>query len=238
MDRWIDRSVALSGVFEPATTDLVTTFVSPGMYVLDIGANIGYYTLLLARAVGPQGRVWAFEPTAALQQDLKWHVVANGFADRVVIVPVGLSDHEGRADIAIDNISATLHWAEDGPPNRVETIDLRRLDAVAADLGIEKLDFVKIDIDGHEFHLLKGAEQILREHRPTMVMEMAQSSLHVAATDVRELARLIHAMGYSICDERTRRPFPSEMAFLRECGNFDRSANVLLVPAAAEAAGP
>ena len=229
MDRFIDRNIAIEGVFEPVTTRLVQDLVGPGMHVLDVGANIGYYTLLLARAVGPRGRVWAVEPTSAFRKDLAWHVERNGFADRVVIVPIGLSDQTGQRTIAIDDVSATLHWPAEAEPPRTEKIGLRPLDELGAELGIERLDFVKVDVDGHEPHFLRGAERMLRRCHPPMVMELAQHCLHVAGSDVREVARLLSMIGYLICDETTRQPFPSEMAFLKECGNFDRSANVLLL---------
>lgn len=229
MDRYIDRTIAIESVFEPDTTRLVEEIVRPGMHVLDVGANVGYYTLLLARAVGPSGRVWAFEPTSTFARDLTWHVEHNGFRDRVVLLPFGLSDRHVSSLISIDDVSATLHWAGESPAPAHESIELRPLDGLVEEIGLSRVDFIKVDVDGHEPHLLRGAQETLRKFQPTMVMELAQHCLHVAHSDVREVARQLSALGYEIRDERTKQPFPSEMAFLRACGNFDRSANVLLV---------
>jgi FkbM family methyltransferase len=229
MDRYIDRTIAIEGVFEPDTTRLIGDMVKPGMHVLDVGANVGYYTLLLARAVGPTGRVWAFEPTPTFIRDLRWHVDHNGFRDRVVLLPFGLSDRNASTLISIDDVSATLHWAGDGPAPAQELIELRPLDECVVELGLSRIDFIKVDVDGHEPQLLEGARETLRRFQPTMVMELAQHCLHVAHSDVRDVARQLSDLDYDICDERTREPYPSEMAFLRACANFDRSANVLLL---------
>ena len=235
----IARQMLLAGVWEPATTALVTDLVTDGMQVLSVGANFGYYALLMALQVGPSGHVWAFEPTSHYRAMLEEHLAMNGLADRVTVVPYGLSDAAGRATIDISPQSASMHYSPQETRLGQEEIELRRLDDVAAGLGIARVDFVSIDIDGHEPAFLRGADKTLRRDLPPIAMEFAQECLHYAGSDVREVAAQLADLGYQICSEATREPFPSEHAFLKECGNFSHYANALAVrrPAGAWNAG-
>ncbi|MHC4403011.1 MAG: FkbM family methyltransferase [Planctomycetota bacterium] len=229
LDNWMGREIVEHGVFEQITTRLLTDLVKPGDHVLDVGANIGYFTVLLARSAGPTGRVWAFEPVAGYRRSLEWHLERNELASQVVVVPWGLSDSTGRCAIAVGDSSATFHWTSAEPPSGEETVELKPLDEVRTELGIERIDLVKLDVDGHEPRFFRGAIDTLRRFRPPVVMEFAQNCLHVAGSDVRQLSRQLEEIGYILYSETTRRPYESTMAFLMECGNFTHSANVLAV---------
>lgn len=218
-----------TGVWERETTELVLDMVKPGMQVLSVGANFGYYALLMARCVGDTGHVWAFEPTRLYGQMLNWHLKANGLENRVTALPYGLSDADKTATIEISAQSASMHYSPQEIRVSQEEIVLKRLDDVAEGLGIKKIDFISIDIDGHEPAFLRGAAQTLKRDVPPIAMEFAQECLHYAGSDVREVAALLHDFGYQICSEATRKPFANELAFLKECGNFKHYANALAV---------
>jgi hypothetical protein len=112
-----------------------------------------------------------------------------------------------------------------------ETIHLRRLDDVATELGVaDRLDFISMDIDGHEPAFFVGGKETLTRRHPPIAKECAQRCLYHAGTDVRGFATLVQSMGYTLCDETTRRPWPSEFAFLQACGNYTSDANVLALP--------
>ena len=99
MSSCISRQIIEKGVWEQETTKVIFDLVGEGMQVLAIGANFGYYALLMAQRVGPNGHVWAFEPTQKYRQQLQWHIEANRFRERVTIVPFGLSDCARSANI-------------------------------------------------------------------------------------------------------------------------------------------
>ena len=230
MTSGISRALVRNGIWERETTDLIQDLVKPGMQVLAIGANFGYYALLMARQVGPEGHVWAFEPTEKFRRQLERHVDINRLREVVTVLPFGLSDAAASVSMELMTQSASLHFAPYHPRIGRETVELRRLDQAASDLGIDKVDFIQMDIDGHEAAFLRGAQDTLARHRPMIAMEFSQACLHVAGSDVQEVAHLLESLGYVICSERTRQPYKDEFDFLLECGNFDHHANALIVP--------
>jgi FkbM family methyltransferase len=226
----IGAEIERTGAWELATTQALLRIVRPGMHVVDVGANLGWFTLLFARAVGPQGVVWAFEPVAGFREQLTWHLRQNGLQDRVRVVPCALGDVSTERAIAVGESSATLHWTGTQAPPETEVVSVRPLDLLVPRLGIERVDLVKVDVDGHEPAFLRGAAATLARFRPPLCVEFAQHCLDVCGADVRDEARLLESQGYVLCDERDLLPFPTRAHFLRDCGNFDHSANVIALP--------
>lgn len=215
----------------PGTTDPVMARIRPGMKVVDVGAGFGWFALLMARAVGPDGHVWAFEPVWRFRRQLHRHLAVNGLDDRVTVVPYGLSDAVRQAPVAVGDGSATLHdtgaWRAPGR----ETVELRPLDRMAAELGMDRVDLLVADLDGHEPAFLRGAAGTLRRHRPTLVLGFAQDHLHEAGDDVRGQARQLHALDYLVCRPESGVPYAGDREFLRDCGNFVHRGHALARPA-------
>ncbi len=231
----ISRVIEDQGIWEPRTTELILDCVKPGMQVLAIGANFGYFASLMARKVSPGGHVWAFEPTERFRAQLVWHVEANGLGDIVTVVPFGLSDSERSVEIELMEQSASLHFPPELPRAGAERIDLKPLDQVAERLGIGKVDFIQMDIDGHEAAFLRGARRLLSEQLPPIAMEFAQACLYFAGSDVREVRALLREIGYEIWSEKTRQPYKTEYEFLLDCGNFNQYANAIAISRGATA---
>jgi FkbM family methyltransferase len=229
-DRYVDRAILEGKVFEPDTTAGIKEFVRPGMTVLDVGANFGYFTVLMARLVGPAGKVFAFEPTSTYRKRLLWHVERNGFPQVVSTLGYGLSERDETVTISIGECSATLHPVSLEEGGATETVQLRRLDDVREELGIRRADFVKVDTDGHEPGFLEGAGGFLRECMPVMVIEFSQLNLDVSNKNVMDQCRQLEALGYTLVSEKTKAPFKSRAEFLMECGNYTHTANVWAYP--------
>ncbi len=164
----IERAM-LAGRYEPELLRLIRNLVPAGGYCLDVGANVGAITLALADRVGPGGRVFAFEPGPFLFERLTANVRRNPGLDRVVTtINRGVADRPG-----------TLYWNEDANnPGNAGLLDPSgtRVEVVAIDefFGndlLPRLDFVKIDVEGMEYEVLRGGRQTWRRHRPVLYFE-------------------------------------------------------------------
>lgn len=140
----------------------------PGQVVIDAGANVGVFTSLGARLVGPSGRVVAIEPHPDNFAQLSRNVSANGF-EHVSLVQAAVDDHEGEGKLFVhsDNINHSLVRAT----GRSVPVRVRTIDAIARELGLERVDFLKIDTEGNVAGILRGAARTLKTRRPFIVFE-------------------------------------------------------------------
>lgn len=166
--------IMFDGYWEYWLTKFIAETVKPGDHVLDVGANLGYYSLLLSDIVGPDGLVWAVEPNPALLQMLEWSVRLNGFSHRTRLVNAALVD---KADLK----QVPFFVPFDEPKNgtivptgfthpRGETISVSA--CTVDSLNIERLDFLKIDVEGAEIPVLKSLERVKKAFSPKIIAEV------------------------------------------------------------------
>jgi asparagine synthase (glutamine-hydrolysing) len=231
--QYLDGEILNHGTFEPDSIRWLPEFVKPGMTVLDVGANFGFYAILMSRLVGPKGRVLAFEPSVRFRKRLENHVQRN-HCNNIEILGYGLSNQSASMELFGGGDSATLWWHDDAiAPSHRETIQLYALDAVAPKLNLDSIGFVKIDIDGSEPLFLAGARETLLRHRPILLIEFMLIGLLKVGTDVIQLAASLSELGYLLCSEHSGVPWPSGAAFLREAMTCRESLNVIGLPVAA-----
>lgn len=228
-DSHLSQEIIKHGVFEPKTTQHIETLLKPGMKVLDVGANIGYFSLIMARCVGQNGVVWAYEPTQYYRKQLQWHLDNNSIQN-VHLMPYGLSNQSVETTIYLGNSSATMHWFSTETSHSQETISLKTFDQSIKENQIQDIEFIKIDVDGHELSFLEGAKDFFTKSKPIIMMEFSQANLDIAGSDVRNLRDYLMELGYHLFSDQTGKAYASKTEFLFECGNFTHSANVWLIP--------
>ena len=160
------------GTFEPFETRLVASYLRPGMTLVDVGANVGYFTLLGAQRVGPAGRVIAYEPSPYAYDRLSRAVRENGLA-HVTAINAGLSDVPGRLPIYWDKNSVNhtpTMVPHDNPNLQCVDVAVKTLDSEAESLALGQIDLIKIDVEGYEPHVLEGARQLLAQRRVRAVL--------------------------------------------------------------------
>jgi FkbM family methyltransferase len=186
--------------FEPALFHFLRRTVRQGDTVLEVGANVGVFTTLLARWVGPTGRVYAFEPSPIARAALEDHLALNGVADRVTVVPRAVSDVPGRSVFYEHGASGenTLSKTHSRIPNaNALEVDVTTLDTFCKDRGILPT-LIKIDIEGFELHALKGARLILRDCGPTVVMEMHPMNWSEVGISSGDMGAFLAEAGYRL----------------------------------------
>lgn len=141
--------------------------VRPGAVALDVGANVGAYAVLLGQWVRPAGRVYAFEPAPDTFHGLEGHIRLNGLGDVVTPVRAAAAGFTGRATLSVDGISGENRLAEGGG----EPVEAVTLDDFCAREGITP-SFIKIDVEGAELDVLRGARETIRRAGPGLALFM------------------------------------------------------------------
>lgn len=157
------------GIAEREMQRFFATHIRPGDHVLDVGANIGFFTLVAAALTGPTGRIASFEPHPDNAEALRRNVIANEL-DQVEIVEAAVSDRTGESDLHVNTSDqvASLVVARTNETVSVQTVTL---DDEIQRLGLRP-GFVKIDVEGHEDAVVRGMNETLRTFRPIVVCEV------------------------------------------------------------------
>jgi FkbM family methyltransferase len=171
-DRGFACHLMLDGYWEIWLTQFLARHVRQGMTVIDVGANFGYYTLLLADAVGSTGQVVAVEPNPATVALLRESIQLNGYTDRTTIVPCALSAQAGNAllfcpDGEPKNAGLVSHKGRPGGT----TIEVPTVTLDAITKGMRKIDLVKIDAEGAELAIVGGMQELIKRDHPAIVLE-------------------------------------------------------------------
>jgi FkbM family methyltransferase len=199
-----DHAIGLAiarGRYEPDEAELVRRVVRPGQVALDLGANIGYFTILLAGLVGPTGRVYAFEPLERNAVLLDRSVRENRFEERVVLVRAAVGERGGRAQLLAvrDGLNSGTAFLSDDPPGAWLGYDAHVVPVVALDEYefAGRLGFVKMDVEGAERLAVRGARARLRSDRPVLLAELNPVQLRrVSGCGVTELVAEVEELGY------------------------------------------
>jgi FkbM family methyltransferase len=171
----LDHELIYNG-FEMAEARLVERLLRSGMTVLDVGAHHGLYTLPASKQVGRRGRVIAFEPSPRERKRLLTHLRLNRCSN-VCVEPYALGDSAGEADLFL--VEGLHDWCNSLRPPVIEDrtctvrVEVRRLDDALETLGISQVDFIKLDVEGAELSVLRGAARLLQgESRPAILAEV------------------------------------------------------------------
>lgn len=225
---YIPRDLAYSYVLhehEPQTQQIIQKFVKPGMTVVDVGANIGYLTLLMAKIVGPKGNVYAVEPGRDNLSCLRKNIELNGVTN-VNILPFAAGAERQSRNLYLRK-AGTLHSLHENDQAVVETMQVQvvPLDEIVQE---KQIDFVKIDVEGGEIEVLRGMRKILQFHPELrLIVEWNPSALKRAGHETEELPDLLQKAGFhvSVIDEETNGLQSLEQAFkrLRADGQYGHS---------------
>lgn len=213
---------AIAGDYEPETTALIRKLLQPGMGFADIGASLGFFSLVAAEIVGSAGRVWAFEPEPLSYSLLVENVRANGFEDRVAAVPCAVSADcgtrtffRGRDDIFL----SSLHKRPDARYCEADAVNTTTLDTFYREQGWPAVHLVKMDIEGNEKAALDGMAEVLRRNPSLKVVaEFGPRCMRAANVAPEQLFSTLDDCGLSRISliDKTLRPLavPRDLPWL------------------------
>jgi FkbM family methyltransferase len=202
---WLARNDSVrkpirEGQFEAAELAFVERFLRPGMTVLDLGAHYGLYTLLASKRVGRGGQVFAFEPSPRERKGLRLHLWLNR-CKNVIVRESALGDEatESALYVVEDWAAGCNSLRPPAIPGETFTITVQvvKLDDWLAEQKINRVDFIKLDVEGGELAVLKGAAQLLERHpRPLIMAEVQDVRTRPWGYRARDILDHLGARGY------------------------------------------
>lgn len=197
--------------------------VRPGMVVFDIGANLGFYSTFLARLVGPEGRVHAFEPDPFCFGILERRARAH---PNLTVAQTALGDHEGRVTLYCNRLNRAdnrIHDSLGGETGDAVEVPLTTLDRYCAEHGLERIDALKMDVQGAEVAVLAGMKEVLSRTKPLwLFLELSPDHLGGAGSSPEAFWQVLDDAGYepfSLGDDGSASPIADRLAFSTALGD-------------------
>ncbi len=175
--------------YERFERDLLKLLVKPGAIFFDVGSNIGIYCLLAARLVGRNSIVHAFEPSTTAYENLLTNLNINGMTN-VIINNIALSDKTGEIDLFINRESGLTSLGNTGRGQviKIEKVQCLTLDDYASQNNVNSIDILKVDVEGYEGHVLRGAEQLIMSSDNLLIMcELAEKNYQPLGVSINEV---------------------------------------------------
>ena len=200
---YVSAEILRKGTWEPASWDAILPYLNGDAVFVDVGAHIGYYSLKAAAVLGSRGRVIAVEPNPPTVKKLQANISASS-ASQVHVYPVACSDREStlvlysapRANTGQTSLSRA-NAGQEGAIAAEFRVPARPLDAIVLDDGVQRVDVIKIDVEGAETLVLRGAQWTLDRFHPVVIVELIEKQLQAMGTSSAELRGLLAAHGYA-----------------------------------------
>lgn len=205
-DPAISKPILVLGEYEPHFTRVLLSLTDAGTKFLDVGANIGFFTLIVA-ARATKGRVWSIEPDPDNVRLLRANVALNGFEDRVSVWQGAASD-TADGDVYFSTLGYSANLGARFTARSEDILLARSLPGAPAPVLVpattadsllrgERVDLVKVDVEGHEPAVFAGMRRILEEDRPAILSEFAPGTIeHISKTDPLDFLRAVAAHRY------------------------------------------
>lgn len=199
----VDQYIYMHRNWETHIGELIARELKAGDVFVDIGANIGYFSLLAAQLVGKSGAVYGFEPIARVAKQFARSVQANDHSN-VFVRQLALGNAVAQMQLSImpGNVggSSLVKQIDSG---LTETVQVSTLDR---EIGSQKVDFIKIDVEGYEYEVLLGARHVLATYAPKLVLEFSpRVYARRDPTIARSILELLRNLGYTIYDIEQQR---------------------------------
>ncbi len=202
------RHILKEGGYEPELTEIIDKYLNPEGDVIDIGANVGLFSVYFAKRLNPDSRILAAEPNPGAIRKLKRNLQLNEVAN-VILYEGALSENGGELELhgvpgmeEYSSLNPISHMHARQFDKEVFRVATRPLDGLVSEYDLVP-GFVKMDVEGAEYEVLKGARALLKDHQPILLSEMDDSLLTQFGTRASEVVLFLEDFGYQVIDART-----------------------------------
>ena len=200
---FVSRTILETGEWEPTSWQAMRAHLSSGATFVDVGAQIGYYSLKAAPVVGPGGHVIAIEPNPETVAKLENNIRASG-AKVISVAPVACSDSEATLELFAASAANTgetslskANASQSGAAIHSYKVRARPLDDIVRESGVSRVDVVKIDVEGAEYLVLKGSQATLARYHPMVLMEILDHQLRQMGSSAAQVRDFLREQGYT-----------------------------------------
>lgn len=192
--------------YEPVFYKAFVELIRPGMMIADIGAHFGFFSLGAARRVGDTGRVFSFEPSEETAVTLRRNILLNHLAHRIEVIQAVVSSKEALVSFYTSGTSMAASLSREkvevlNPERPAAAVEIK-VSAVALDQFCQSrgivLDLIKLDVEGAEFLVLQGAEQVLLRDRPVILCEIHPLQMQQCGGSLQQLKEYVSSVGYTL----------------------------------------
>ncbi len=198
------RSIFVRGIYDPNLVTVIKALLPTDGVFIDVGANMGYCSLLMSRTVGEDGKIFAIEPSERDFLRLVDNVSLNKLSN-VGVYRLAISDGYGRVKVSIApeersslNTLGTAFSNKGIEELRSEEVIATTLDRFTEQEGIDRIDVIKMDIEGSEFKALRGAKESIERYRPTLIVGVNKNSLNANGSSIEDVVSTLKEFRYKI----------------------------------------
>ena len=199
-DNYIEWSILCTGTYENEIGKLISISLKEGDVALDIGGNIGLQSLRMAKYVGKTGNVLAFEPLAHLRKKFARNILLNRF-ENICLLPYALSDQESLMTFTVNKDQwnqGTFSLSQNDVGNITEQISVKIGDQTIEISNLNKLNLIKIDVEGFEFNVLSGLTATLKKFKPRLIFEYDENYWAVNHQHILSCYQFLRSLNYTI----------------------------------------
>lgn len=196
LSKVIDFGIFFGG-WEQYTIKFLKNYLKEGHNVIEVGSNIGAHTLLIAKIIGKKGKIIAIEPTKFAINKLNRNISLNKDLSNISVVKKIVSDsvYNGSDEFNSD-------WSMSSPqvPHKLDFVSTT-LDILVEESALQKLDLLKIDVDGYDYKVLRGGKDVIEKFKPTIFVELCEYVLNKQGDSVSDIFTYLEGFGYECFNE-------------------------------------
>jgi FkbM family methyltransferase len=198
VDNYIEHLILSTGDYEEDVYKLINISLKPGYVAIDVGANIGIQTIRMSSIVGDYGKVYSFEPIEFLRKKFQNNVALNN-CENVELLPLALSDENHTIEVYIDEKKwnqGTFSLSDSDSVGTRQQLTVMKGDDIPQINLLERLDLIKIDVEGFEYNVLRGLRKTLNKHHPRIIFEYDASYWKKSSGNLNNCIEFLTELNY------------------------------------------
>lgn len=197
LNQVVDFGTFLGG-WEPTTISFLTRSLACGDVAIEVGANVGAHTLLMAKLTGAEGHIYAFEPTDFALNKLRKNISLNPTMQNITVRTELVTNGEKY----LPKLDIRSNWEIDGKNSLVATTikdpKAISIDDFVLEVNLERLTLIKVDVDGYDFKVLQGAKSTISRFKPIIFCELCEYALNEQGDSIKDIFSMLTSMGYQV----------------------------------------